>query len=670
MTKIPAEIDVKVTNQKQIDNLNRSLGGLGSAAKLAAGALATVGAVQLVRGFANTGREIQNLQVRFKFLFGSAEEGARAFDTLTQFASKVPFSLAEISAASGNLAVVSSDANELGKNLELAANIAAVAGIDIKTAGEQLQRALSGGIASADILRERGITALLGFKQGVTVTAAETAEAINKEFGPGGRFGQAANTLANTFEGVLSMLGDKFFNFQKVVGESFVDALQTEFGRLDQVLAQNQEQIDVIARTLGTVLANAVRTTADAVKFLADNSQLLTQALSALIALKLFSYFIKAARGLQAMYVATTGLIALTGPVGWGLIAAAAVAATAAYVAAGKVIDNIANSTEQAADKSRKYGEQLKFINGEYEALVGSSSKAAQAEAKANKQRMAAAEEIRKKYKTFIEQVQFLNEDSLETSLRIERERIAKLEELRKVDVDNYQKYTDLIREVEQKGSDERKKIYEDETKKQIEEQKKKLEAIRAAQDERLRQVKDGNIKDVDFTKATEKERREITIAQASRTLDALASQNKKFFELQKAVAITQAVINTYQGATKAFAQGGVLGFITAGLVIAAGLAQVAAIRSQTYPGRRYGGNITPGRAYTVGEEGPETFVPTGAGRVVPNGEMGGAQSVNVTFNINTVDAQGFDQLLRTRQGTIVGLINQALNEKGRRALT
>ena len=34
-------------------------------------------------------------------------------------------------------------------------------------------------------------------------------------------------------------------------------------------------------------------------------------------------------------------------------------------------------------------------------------------------------------------------------------------------------------------------------------------------------------------------------------------------------------------------------------------------------PGRATGGNVSPGRGYVVGEDGPEVFVPTSAGRVI-----------------------------------------------------
>ena len=42
---------------------------------------------------------------------------------------------------------------------------------------------------------------------------------------------------------------------------------------------------------------------------------------------------------------------------------------------------------------------------------------------------------------------------------------------------------------------------------------------------------------------------------------------------------------------------------------------------------------------------------------------------VNINFNINTIDARGFDELLVSRRATISGIINQGLNRQGRTAL-
>lgn len=51
-------------------------------------------------------------------------------------------------------------------------------------------------------------------------------------------------------------------------------------------------------------------------------------------------------------------------------------------------------------------------------------------------------------------------------------------------------------------------------------------------------------------------------------------------------------------------------------------------------PGRATGGPVSPGRAYMVGERGPELFVPTASGRVETMAG-GAARDVRVSININ-----------------------------------
>jgi hypothetical protein len=59
-----------------------------------------------------------------------------------------------------------------------------------------------------------------------------------------------------------------------------------------------------------------------------------------------------------------------------------------------------------------------------------------------------------------------------------------------------------------------------------------------------------------------------------------------------KALSIAQATIDTIAGATKAFAQGGVFGFVTGGAIIAAGLANVRKIIATKIPGQSAGGSV------------------------------------------------------------------------------
>ena len=84
--------------------------------------------------------------------------------------------------------------------------------------------------------------------------------------------------------------------------------------------------------------------------------------------------------------------------------------------------------------------------------------------------------------------------------------------------------------------------------------------------------------------KKREKEIADAKVAAVSGALGAIAGlvgQNSKF---GKAIAITQAIIDTYAGANKALAQGGIFGFIGAASVIAAGLANVKNITASKEP--------------------------------------------------------------------------------------
>jgi phage-related minor tail protein len=84
-------------------------------------------------------------------------------------------------------------------------------------------------------------------------------------------------------------------------------------------------------------------------------------------------------------------------------------------------------------------------------------------------------------------------------------------------------------------------------------------------------------------------------------------------------------------------------------------------------PARSSGGRVNAGMPVTVGEAGKEIFVPQSSGTIIPNNQAGG--STNINFTINTVDAQGVDDLITNRRSTIINVINDALNRQGKEAL-
>ena len=81
------------------------------------------------------------------------------------------------------------------------------------------------------------------------------------------------------------------------------------------------------------------------------------------------------------------------------------------------------------------------------------------------------------------------------------------------------------------------------------------------------------------------------------------------------------------------------------------------------------GGAVRKGQPTIVGERGAEMFIPNSSGQITQSarGTSGGQTTVN--FNINTLDASGFDDLLVRNRGTITQIINNAVNERGSKNL-
>lgn len=67
------------------------------------------------------------------------------------------------------------------------------------------------------------------------------------------------------------------------------------------------------------------------------------------------------------------------------------------------------------------------------------------------------------------------------------------------------------------------------------------------------------------------------------------------------------------------------------------GLVSLASAILTGAPGRATGGPVAPGRAYLVGERGPELFVPTASGRI-ETGRPAGGRDVRVSISINAPD--------------------------------
>ena len=74
-------------------------------------------------------------------------------------------------------------------------------------------------------------------------------------------------------------------------------------------------------------------------------------------------------------------------------------------------------------------------------------------------------------------------------------------------------------------------------------------------------------------------------------------------------------------------------------------------------PGRAIGGPVQMGKAYTVGERGPEMFVPSRSGSIIPNDRLSsGGAVINQTINIST----GVSQTVRAEVQSLLPQIAEA----------
>ncbi len=195
-------------------------------------------------------------------------------------------------------------------------------------------------------------------------------------------------------------------------------------------------------------------------------------------------------------------------------------------------------------------------------------------------------------------------------------------------------------------------------------------------------------------------------------------AEKRKAFEQDKKMKKAQTIMATAQAVMQAFAMGGpIVGAIMSAFIIALGAKQLSMIESATYDGGGSGGsskaspptigignrsntvdlgkssnqggelayargdsgsggmqNFTPAFAgyknraaggFIVGEQGPEVFMPSTPGEIIPSGKEVGNSPTNVNFNIQAIDASGIEELLTEQRGNIIKIIREAANQQG-----
>jgi hypothetical protein len=593
--------------KNSIFNLRNALIGLGGGVAL--------------RGLAKVGSEAELTENKLSFLFGSVEKGSQAFKTLNSFASKSPFAFQDIISSAGNLAVVSKDSEQLARNLQIVGNVSAITGLDFQTSAEQISKAFTKGINSARLFQDKGVASLLGFQKGADVSAFATEEAFNRVFGTGGRFAQASNVLSNTFQGTLTKITNSFVKFQNDINKGgFFNFISAGLSVINDNLDKNSATLQKFANLFGEQLTKAI-------KGLLLGTGLVIDAIT-----PIFKFVASGIEGLLKILDALPSGVRELGVIGFLLLGTGgkliALAVGSLLTAQKKFIENFSNE---------------KFFN--FYGLLEESTKEIDKQSGAYGVIKDFLDQIDIKTQSINEKNQQKNElinntnSGLEKQVSLLDEIIEKFGRINTEALDQLKKTSDVVVQTLNQGiKDFSKGIAQS-----IVLGKSLGEALKSAVQNALVNILATQI--------------EILIREGLK----LAGLKLQTLEISK-----QNALLAQRQAMGGDSGGGLFGSLfNIGASIFGGGGGMTPIDASVVSPFAEGGSVRGGMPITVGERGRELFVPNTSGTIVPNHDLAGT-GMNITFNIQANDVRGIKELLIDNRATIINLVNQGANQKGK----
>jgi len=591
--------------------LGNTLGRLSKMVLSLKGAFVALGAGLAGRSFLNAANTTEQLQVRLQALLGSVEEGNRLFKDMAQFAGQVPFEYKDIMEAATSLAgVMRGGVEEVNQWMPMIADLAAVSGLSIQETTSQIIRMYSAGAASADLFRERGILAMLGFQAGVSYSAEETRKRL-MEIYPRAEWRGATKELAKTWSGIMSMLSDKWFQFRdKLMKSGLFNYLKAIAMWLDEKFGAGLEKSTTLVQQLSSMLVNGLDAAIRGIGYMVDGFRSIS------LAIKLVQI---AWEGLkQLVYVLNIEFNKFFIRVAdqWNKFAALVKKAWALF---GKDVDlsfNVDVAEAKLAEWKRKLEQSISTVDQlKQEAIETFNSIGEGAKSAAE-----AADDIRLTFEE-LQQQDMLNGvatgfDNIAVSVDKAAQATRELQEAQNKFVTGAMEYYSQLNQSINSAAQEQG--YLDYL----------LERGLISMDEYADRV------------FKSMEALEVSI-------DDVADRTDKWSKM-----LDQVAANIQEGITDAILQARSLSDVLDGV-----LEQIARMMVQRYiteplynaidkgiqnigtsmgfgGGKAHGGPVTAGTAYVVGEQGPELFVPSTNGAIVPNGAMTAGQ-VNIYQSIS-----------------------------------
>lgn len=679
-----ASLIIRVTTAG-VDRATSDIGSLGRAATSAIGAIGGLAAATKVfNSLVASQRNFDKLNSGLITMTGSAENAAKAFQVLQQFAKDTPYGLNQ--AVEGFTKLVALGLDPSKEALISYGNTAAAMGKDLNQMIEAVADAATGEF---ERLKEFGIKASqqgdkVSFTfRGVTTTVKKNSEEIQKYLLNIGNtdFAGAMETRAQTLDGALSSLADTFDGVTLSIAQSgFGDALADQVRTLEVIVQQAGDtiasgQFTARLQDWATVATESFQFVGDAFADLgdglteksdetADNLGGIPEAIRywlpelQRVAKDMYAEFQTMA--LRANNLAAAIQAAFTpGESAKGVYEAGERAIT--------LLEDLEKSKNQAqadgirersAAREKEYNEERKQYEErrkqeiDLRSLVSkppgsssSSSGSASGTDKAAKASAKLAEQQRAQAEAFIDTVKRQNQDELAAIDEQERQKLAKLDEFQKEGALKAGEYESTKTQILKDAEAQRNDILLKQTEKRMQEQQSAEEYL-----EQLRAQNGGELDEID-RQYTEKLRKleefnekvkysEEELAQARKDIQESADQARLESQLQigeqiagniasaadegtavyKAASITQAIISTYLAATKALAEGGP---ILGPILAASSVALGLANVAKIRSAREQGGSLAVGQVSTIAERGKaEVIMPASASRVRTAAQM------------------------------------------------
>ncbi len=240
LNKIQDEIKATGKESKSSGkNTTSFLTSIKGPAAAAAAAIAGIGFA--AKSFIDAASTIEDLETQFISFTGSAESAARQVERIAEFSASTPFQLEDLANANRTLLAFGSSTEESLVQLKQLGEVAAGTGNNVgelaqifgqiqvagKLTGERFNQLAERGVNLGPVLaKSLGVaeTALEGMRKRGEITADDVAKAFEQMTGEGGQFSGAMQRQSETLNGSFSTLKDNIFLLQAAIGEALAPA--------------------------------------------------------------------------------------------------------------------------------------------------------------------------------------------------------------------------------------------------------------------------------------------------------------------------------------------------------------------------------------------------------------------------------------------------------------